>query len=136
MLSTLFLGNSNSFFVLAACGIIFIGFLVGTALDSLHYESSGFLYGLFSALTTATHAIVIKKSLHVVGDNTLDLVYYNNLLSAALLLPWVLFSGELALASDMLQIEEGTSFSRSPLGVFLAGSLLTVSFIDLLFIKH
>lgn len=106
-----------------------MGFLVGTALDTLHYESLGFLYGLFSALTTASHAIIIKKSLHLVGDNTLDLVYYNNLLSAALLLPWVLFSGELALASDMLQIEEGTSLSQSPLGVFLAGSLLTVRYL-------
>jgi GDP-fucose transporter C1 len=128
ILSTVFLGKSNSPLILLSCGIIFIGFLVGTALDSLHFQSSGFFFGVFSALTTAAHAIVIKKSLHIVGDSTMDLVYYNNLLSAVLLLPWVLFSGELGLAAEMLNAES-PSLSESPLVIFLAGSLLTVHFV-------
>jgi GDP-fucose transporter C1 len=39
------------------------------------------------------HAIIIKKSLEVVDDKAMDLVYYNNVLSAWLLLPFVLLSG-------------------------------------------
>ena len=127
-LSVLFLGKSSSPLVLLSCAIIFIGFMVGTALDALTYDSLGFVFGVFSAGTTAAHAIVIKKTLNVIGDNTMDLVYYNNLLSAIVLLPYILFSGELGLAAKMLSAEEGNGSSNlDPLSVFLLGSFLTVT---------
>jgi GDP-fucose transporter C1 len=89
---------------------------MGTTLDSLSYDSKGFLFGIFSSVTTALHAIVIKKSLKVVGESTMDLVYYNNVLTALLLLPWVIVSGELFQETEL----EGPSF------IFLMGVLLTV----------
>ncbi|KAJ3066018.1 hypothetical protein HK102_007751, partial [Quaeritorhiza haematococci] len=76
-------------------------------LDNKHPQSSvstqGILFGIFSSLTTAFHAIIIKDSLDVVRGKTLDLVYYNNLLSAVGLFPIMLFMGELGACSAMVK---------------------------------
>ncbi|CAJ0829830.1 4228_t:CDS:2, partial [Entrophospora sp. SA101] len=54
----------------------------------------GVFYGVFSSITTALHAIVIKKSLVITKENTMDLVYYNNLLSFVCFIPLILLTGE------------------------------------------
>ncbi|CAG8546234.1 10239_t:CDS:2 [Racocetra fulgida] len=54
----------------------------------------GVLFGICSSVSTALHAIVIKKSLDVVKGDTMELVYYNNLLSAIAFTPVILLAGE------------------------------------------
>ncbi|OZJ04403.1 hypothetical protein BZG36_02396 [Bifiguratus adelaidae] len=96
-LSWLLLKKPSSWRVLLSCGIVCLGFFVGVNGEAYNKIGStsalGVFYGVFSSATTAFHAIVIKKSLDIVGD-TMDLVYYNNLLSSFALLPILIMTGE------------------------------------------
>lgn len=116
--------------VVISCLIIFAGFLSvmhiksniqGTTLDSLKFESKGFFFGVLSSFTTALHSIVIKQSLEyfllsqnrIVENNTIDLVYYNNALSAALLSVGLFFSGKLfnSTLGELQRLESSNSYS-------------------------
>ena len=99
LLSWFALKKPSSLSICMSCLVIFLGFLRGTTLDHLSIFSNGFSFGIISSFTTALHAIIIKKSITVVDGKTMDLVYYNNVLSACLLTPFVLLSG-----NDLLQI--------------------------------
>lgn len=117
--SFLLLSAKSSKASLAAVLVVCIGFFLGVSAESLHTSTIGTLLGVFSSLTTSVHAIVVKKSLGVVKGSTMDLVYYNNLLSALLLFPLVYFSGEGALVSAMVQ--QGGAALRT----FLVGATIT-----------
>ncbi|TPX31341.1 hypothetical protein SmJEL517_g05300 [Synchytrium microbalum] len=81
--------------VILTCGIVCAGFLTGTLDRSPGAVSlSGIIWGLASSVTTAFHSIVIKSSLDVVKGSTMDLVWYNNILSAVGLIPIVVLGGE------------------------------------------
>jgi len=78
-----------------------IGFLLGIAPSRelpLHAKPSGLslLYGLLSALFIAIHAVLIKSSLVHVDNSAIQLAYWTNLGSAAMLLPVLFFDGEIA----------------------------------------
>lgn len=62
----------------------------------------GAIYGILSSITTALHAIVIKKALDVVKGNTMELVYYNNVLSFVGCLPVMWMSGEMNRFADLI----------------------------------
>lgn len=68
------------------------------------------------------HAIVVKRSLGVVSG-TLDLAYYSNLLSAIVIAPFVILSGEVWVVFDMLM---GTGEAGEGFGTFMTGALVTV----------
>lgn len=72
-----------------------MGYIVGTGNELTGKRSLdlGILFGLLSSATTAIHAIVIKTSMNVCSG-TLDLVYYNNLLSTICCLPVIVAAGE------------------------------------------
>lgn len=117
--SFLLLSSKSSITSLAAVGVVCVGFFLGVSAESLHTSTIGTLLGVFSSLTTSVHAIVVKRSLGVVKGSTMDLVYYNNLLSALLLFPLVYLSGEYASVSAM--VEHG----GLPLKTFLTGASIT-----------
>ncbi|TPX31628.1 hypothetical protein SeMB42_g07728 [Synchytrium endobioticum] len=78
-----------------SCGVVCAGFLAGTLDRGPGAVSmSGVFWGLASSVTTAYHSIVIKSSLDVVRGSTMDLVWYNNVLSAVGLVPLVILGGE------------------------------------------
>ncbi|KAJ3111050.1 hypothetical protein HK100_002824, partial [Physocladia obscura] len=124
VLSRVALGVRISVRVGVACALVFAGFLVGTAFENkiptlssmpspllaprggvialraavaaaVFVADPGTLLGIVSSLSTAVHAIVIKKSLGLVGGSAIDLVYYNNYISAIFLAAVVVFSGEI-----------------------------------------
>lgn len=68
------------------------------------------------------HAIVVKRSLPIVQNNTLDLVYYSNLLSAGVIIPFVLLSGEAWVVMDMVM---GVGDNVEALSTFLWGAAVT-----------
>lgn len=118
--SYLLLSSKSSLALLAGVAIVCVGFLMGVSGEAMHRTSSlGITLGVFSSLTTSVHAIVVKKSLSVVRGSTMDLVYYNNLLSALLLSPLVFLSGEATAVVQLL--EEG----GRPLSTFLWGATIT-----------
>lgn len=121
--SYLLLSSKSSPGVLMGVAIVCAGFLMGVLGESggaLRSTSTiGTLLGVFSSLTTSVHAIIVKKSLSVVKGSTMDLVYYNNLLSALLLSPLVFLSGEPAAIMEMVNM------GGRPLATFLYGATIT-----------
>ena len=104
-----FVGATFSTEVLGACAVVFVGFLVGVR-GEVDPSVVGVVFGLASSVTTAVHAIVIKKSLAVVDNQTLVLAYYNNVLTAVFLFPVVLLAGEYAMLLDVLALRVSPTF--------------------------
>eukprot|EP00128_Syssomonas_multiformis_P016259 Colp12_sorted_trinity150504_noHs@31555 len=104
--------------VLVSCAIVCAGFFTGAG--EVNVRLIGVIYGAISSVTTALHAVVIKQSLKVV-ENTMDLVYYNSVLSALGLLPIVIVRMELGPALDLF-VNPDLASSRS---TFIWGCILT-----------
>lgn len=113
------LRQRNSVFTLIGVALVCIGFVCGVSGERLTVSHVGVALGIFSSLSTAVHAIVVKSSVSVV-TNTLELVYLNNLLSAIVMLPMVLLAGETPAVLQML-FEGGQE-----LNAFMTGALVTV----------
>lgn len=144
LFSIFFLRNSRpSIRIFVACGVVTVGFFVGVFLDGSHNSRTdskgpsflGISFGIISSITTAAHAIVIKKSLDVVNGDAIELSWYSNVLSSVLLLPLIVLAGEVP---DILALFSATVVStagHNPLSTFLWGSLITVSLV-LVFTKR
>lgn len=128
--SLLFLNSRPSLRILLACIIVTLGFFVGVFLDGTHVSLVGIGFGVASSAITATHSIVIKKSLAVVNGSALLLSWYTNLLSVFVLAPIVVIAGEgpqvldMLLGADELLKPAGAT---STLKTFVWGSLITVN---------
>ncbi|SCZ97621.1 BZ3500_MvSof-1268-A1-R1_Chr4-3g07306 [Microbotryum saponariae] len=112
------LGTKSSLPTLAAVALVCFGFMAGVSAENMHTSMIGITLGVLSSVTTSVHAIVVKRSLAIVSD-TLDLAYYSNLLSALVILPFVLVSGEIWVVLDM-----ATGQSKG-LGTFITGAAVT-----------
>ncbi|KAJ3294976.1 hypothetical protein HDU79_010049 [Rhizoclosmatium sp. JEL0117] len=106
ILSRVCLKQTISASVLSSCVLVFFGFLLGTVFEgpAIVVSVLGTTLGVASSVSTAVHAIVIKTSLGAVNGNTIDLVYYNNVLSLVMLAPVVLFSGEVSKVLDIIEL--------------------------------
>lgn len=92
--------------LLAAAAVVF-GFFIGVAPStSLPAASTpsplSLFYGVLSSLFIALHAVLIKSSLPHCNNSTIQLAWWTNFGSAAFLLPAVVFHGEAALFTDMV----------------------------------
>ncbi|CAH1756475.1 11781_t:CDS:10 [Entrophospora sp. SA101] len=127
LFTLVFLKKRSSFLILLSCFIVCTGFFVGVSSEKLTISFLGVFYGVFSSITTALHAIVIKKSLAVVKENTMDLVYYNNLLSSVCFIPLILLTGEEYQLAQMFSdiSDPDLKQSSSPLPTFLIGIVVT-----------
>ncbi|KAM0756320.1 hypothetical protein T439DRAFT_321024 [Meredithblackwellia eburnea MCA 4105] len=107
---------------LVAVGIVCFGFLLGVSAERISVSTLGVVLGVASSVTTSVHAIVVKHSLPIVSGSTLDLVYYSNFLSAVVILPFVLISGEAFVVWDMAT---GAGDNAGALNTFLTGAAVT-----------
>ncbi|ORX90874.1 hypothetical protein K493DRAFT_265247 [Basidiobolus meristosporus CBS 931.73] len=123
ILSWIVLKNRCSASVNTACAVVCGGFLIGVLgeLNSLNTCITGIIFGVISSVTTATHAILIKKSLEVVNNNTMELVYYNTLLSAVVLVPVILLNSEIPGLFSLF----GSQENRAQVSTFIVGVLIT-----------
>lgn len=78
---------------------------------------------------SALHAAVMKRGFHVVDGSALSMSWYSNLLSALLLLPFVIIVGEVPAVLDIL------SGHAEGLRIFVIGSAITVSTVWFGFLK-
>ncbi|CAI2168999.1 19209_t:CDS:2 [Funneliformis geosporum] len=120
LFSFMFLSQKTSYKILLACFVVCIGFFVGVSSERLSISLIGIIFGICSSISTALHAIVIKKSLTVVKGNTIELVYYNNVLSAIAFLPLIFLFREQNQYSELLQ-----NSTRGESRTFLIGILIT-----------
>ncbi|KAF0451421.1 DUF250 domain contaning protein [Gigaspora margarita] len=129
LFSYIFLNQKSSLMVLLSCFIVCMGFFVGVSSERLTLSMLGVFFGVCSSVSTALHAIVIKKSLDVVKGNTMELVYYNNLLSAIAFAPIILLAGEqndiFMLFSDSDPTSLSDSDSNSSARTFFIGIFVT-----------
>lgn len=108
---------------LGAVAIVCVGFMLGVSSENMHTLALGISLGVASSVTTAVHAIVVKRSLSVVSG-TLDLAYYSNLLSVLVIAPFVILSGEIWTVLDMLL---GDGEGAAAFSTFMTGAAVTVS---------
>ncbi|KAF0391078.1 triose-phosphate transporter family-domain-containing protein [Gigaspora margarita] len=87
------LGAKTSFAAIVCCGIVFLGFVVGSYYE-INFSWEGIIYGVASSAFVALYGIYVKKTLGVVENNQWRLLHYNTTLSIFFLLPLVFFSGE------------------------------------------
>ncbi len=135
-LTPLMLNDSVSLKVVACCLIITAGFTAGLLGEqNIKVSAVGVVFGLLSSLSTALHSIVIKQAFDKVEEKSpFDMVYYNNVLSALVLLPTLAIE-----MRPLMDIATGKDLSMlKPLliGTTMAGSLgLLVNFAAFLQIK-
>ncbi|KAI0037064.1 hypothetical protein K488DRAFT_81559 [Vararia minispora EC-137] len=117
--SYIFLNSRPSLRILYACAIVTAGFFIGIFLDGTVISTRGVIYGVVSSMMSALHAVTMKRSLEVVGGSALNLSWYTNLLSAIVLIPLIVFAGEIPAIMLVLH------FASENLGTFIWGSAIT-----------
>ncbi|KAG0699051.1 hypothetical protein DFH29DRAFT_1015998 [Suillus ampliporus] len=126
--SYFFLAARPSLRILFGCSIVTLGFFVGVFLDSDPMALMGVGFGVASSAITAVHSVVIKKSLDVVKGNAMHLSWYTNLLSAVVMLPVIIFAGEIPAITDLFFGPVDvipTEGALSDLQIFIWGSCIT-----------
>jgi len=130
-LSPFITGAYPSLRVLLACALIFCGFVVGIfgerggdVAAAAAVSSTGIMFGVLSSLSTSCHSFVIKSSFGKVQSQyagTFDLVYYNNLFSALILLPILLLAESGSISVFWQRASEDAALRSA----FLWGTLLS-----------
>jgi GDP-fucose transporter C1 len=112
--------------VLLAAAVVTFGFMLGVAPSSnvLLPASSvpsplSLFYGVLSSVFIALHAVLIKKSLPYCNNSTIELAWWTNAGSAAMVFPFVLLNGELSTLRILSQSDEWKW------SVFLWGTVIT-----------
>ncbi|WRT70724.1 uncharacterized protein IL334_007722 [Kwoniella shivajii] len=122
-------GIRPSGWTIGACGLVMWGFtysflpiplpgltnssvstdIYGMVVQERRFEApmAGMLLGVASAAMVAIHAILVKQALKKVEGHTLDLAYWQNALSAIVLIPGILISGEVGEFAKMLVGTQG-----------------------------
>ncbi|KAF9352053.1 hypothetical protein BGX34_000214 [Mortierella sp. NVP85] len=111
------LGQRCSRSAIVACIIAVCGFYVGA---SSEFNFSGNLVGLASCVATALHAVAVRKSLPAVSNSSIDLVYYNNVLSLILMTPILLLSDEYSIMLDKYDFA-----GKKPFHGFIGAAVIT-----------
>ncbi|KAL1757289.1 hypothetical protein FB107DRAFT_259972 [Schizophyllum commune] len=110
--------------VLAAAGVVTLGFFVGVAPNkdipiTAKPSMLSLVYGVLSSLMIALHAVLIKSSLPYCHNSTIELAWWTNAGSAILLFPFVILTGE---PSVLRTLANSSTWQGS---VFLWGCLVT-----------
>ncbi|KAG0141975.1 hypothetical protein CROQUDRAFT_50931 [Cronartium quercuum f. sp. fusiforme G11] len=99
--------------------LICLGFYCGIKSENFHStDNLGILLGILSSLMTAIHSIIIKKSLEIT-KSTIELTFYNNLLSSIFLIPLIFITNEPIKFLQLIQL------GGNPLKTFLIGTIIT-----------
>jgi len=111
--------------VIAAAIVVTLGFALGVVpsknLPTKSIPSTvSLIYGVLSSLFIALHAVLIKSSLPYCNNSTIQLAWWTNVGSAIMLLPFVVFDGELVKVWDKFNNDATWDFS-----IFLWGTLVT-----------
>jgi GDP-fucose transporter C1 len=107
--------------VLAAAVVVTLGFFLGVNPSGIPAASvpsfMSLVYGVLSSLFIALHAVLIKTSLPHCHNSSIQLAYWTNAGSAALLLPFILLNGEHAKFHELV--------TSSDIRIFVWGSAVT-----------
>ena len=84
--------------VLGCCLLVAGGFVLGIDQENLKGTLSvvGVIYGVVTSLFVSLNGIFIKKSLDIVGRDSVRLTYYNNVNAIVLFVPFLLATGQVS----------------------------------------
>ena len=88
-----FLNQSTSQNTLVACGVVFLGFVLGSA-GEINFSWRGLIYGIGSSFFVALYGIYVKKTLALLDNNQWKLLHYNTALSIPLTFILTVLFGE------------------------------------------
>lgn len=134
-LTPLLLKENVSLRTIGCCLVILVGFGVGILGEKeLKVSMKGIIFGALSSLSTALHAVIIKQAFAKIEEKSpFDMIYYNNVLSALILLPMLGFEAKSIIFSFK---SEDNSFRTLLFGTLIAGTMgLLVNFASFLQIK-
>jgi solute carrier family 35 (GDP-fucose transporter), member C1 len=134
-LTPLLLKDKVSLRVIGCCLIILVGFGVGLLGEKeLRVSLKGIIFGVLSSLSTALHAIIIKQAFSKIEEKSpFDMIYYNNVLSALILLPLLGFEAGSIIKAIKMNDE---TLKALTIGIVAAGTMgLLVNFASFLQIK-
>ena len=134
-LTPLLLKESVSHRVLGCCAFILVGFVIGILGEKeLKLSLKGIIFGILSSFSTAMHAIIIKQAFTKIEEkSSFDMLYYNNVLSALILLPVLGFEARPIISAIK---ENGEPIKTLLIGTAAAGTVgLLVNFASFLQIK-
>eukprot|EP01054_Gregarina_sp_Poly1_P006513 Gregarina_sp_Poly_1__6512@NODE_348_length_9346_cov_198_894493_g291_i0_p2_GENE_NODE_348_length_9346_cov_198_894493_g291_i0NODE_348_length_9346_cov_198_894493_g291_i0_p2_ORF_typecomplete_len465_score50_94TPT/PF03151_16/4e59UAA/PF08449_11/22UAA/PF08449_11/2_3e18EamA/PF00892_20/0_0014EamA/PF00892_20/1_1e09PUNUT/PF16913_5/7_3e10SLC35F/PF06027_12/4_1e02SLC35F/PF06027_12/6_7e10Nuc_sug_transp/PF04142_15/22Nuc_sug_transp/PF04142_15/6_1e06Nuc_sug_transp/PF04142_15/0_027CRTlike/PF08627_10/4_4e05CRTlike/PF0 len=94
VLSYLLLKEKQTTAVLIACGLMVVGFVIGS-LDPETLSLGGLIAGGFSSFFQSLYNVLIKKTMPAVHNDNQLLLYYNVMLSSVLFIPMALLSEDL-----------------------------------------
>jgi len=88
VLTYFMLGKTTSTTAIAGCGIVVLGFVIGTIAEvgAITASIQGVIFGVMSSVFVALYAVYVKKALPAVNDNTWLLMIYNNI-NASIVMP-------------------------------------------------
>lgn len=88
----------------ACCGIVMLGFAVGS-FGEINFSLVGWGFGIVSSLFVALYGIYVKRALILLNNDSDLLLVYNTILSIFFLVPLIVVSGEVQamLASPVLR---------------------------------
>jgi drug/metabolite transporter (DMT)-like permease len=100
------LGRRTSTAVALSLGMCCCGFIIA-GIGDLVFNLAAYSLALFSCLSQALYLITVDRTGRELGMQSHELLYYNSLLSLLVLLPMVLWTGELK--SALFEFEGWTS---------------------------
>jgi len=116
--------------VLAAALVVTLGFLIGvfpssttsfsisSSTESPSYVAArGILFGFISSFMVAVHAVLIKSTLPIVNNSSIQLAYWTNAGAAVMLIPLVVLNGEITALVELVHMDSWK--------VFVIGSAVT-----------
>jgi GDP-fucose transporter C1 len=134
--SYIFLSHRPSALILLSSFIVTLGFFIGVFMDGTPISLTGISFGVVSSAITASHSIVIKKSLNAVGGSALLLSWYSNFMGACVMLPVSILAGEMPAIMEILTGETSGDFTTFAWGSLITGTLgFAMSIATLLSIK-
>ena len=68
ILTYMILQQTTSFRVLQSCGLVFLGYMIGSY-GEVNFSWLGVIFGVLASLFTALNAIYVKKTLSVVNND-------------------------------------------------------------------
>lgn len=99
----LLLGKVTSSKTMATLLVVVAGFYVG-ADSEVNFSMIGTIFGVMSSCFVSLNSIFTKKVLPAVDQDKWVLAFYNNVNASILFLPCILFSGELAILQENMDM--------------------------------
>lgn len=125
ILSYIILKQKSSIMTIISCIIVMIGFIIG-AFDSSTLNLNGVIYGVLSSILQSFYSVLIKKQLHLVNNNQIQLLYYQLYLSSVMFIPILVITGEIRYLYTLFNFNQGIMRNCFILTCLLISGILSI----------